>query len=237
MRYAFSAVLFLVLFSSYLVACGPPELAPNTHIPKTFIFEKGWDIPGLSSASVVRRYRDETGSDVTMYKPTQNAFVELQGFELSAEGKSLRFVPGYAQWVETIWEYRVNGKVYAYDVSTVSTGKADPPMWRKIRARTKTKGVLGGVLGCGWTTLRYFDADGDGIFESLEYVGFGGPYSNATRCPTFPEWALSILPNRDATERCKKNEEGNIIFKLPTSLDKLFNQQPVIPSVVSEIKK
>jgi hypothetical protein len=237
MRYAFLAILFLVLCSSHAAACGTPELASNTQIPKTFIFEKGWDIPGLSGASTVRRYRDETGSDVTMYKPTQDAFVDLQGFELSADGKSLRLVPGYDQLVETIWEYRVNGRAYAYDVSTVSTGKADPPMWRKIRARTKTKGVIGGVLGCGWTMLRYFDADGDGIFESLEYVGFGGPYSNAARCPTFPEWALSILPNREAAERCKNNEEGNFIFKLPTSLDKLFNQQPVIPSLVSETKK
>ncbi|MGB7603248.1 MAG: hypothetical protein WBM24_23295 [Candidatus Sulfotelmatobacter sp.] len=172
-----------------------------------------------------------------MYKPTQDAFVDLQGFELSADGKSMRFVPGYAQWVETIREYRVNGKVYAYDVSTVSTGKADPPMWRKIRARTKTNGVLGGVLGCGWTRLRYFDADGDGIFESLEYVGFGGPYSNATRCPTFPEWALSVLPNKEAAQRCKNNEEGKIILKLPPFLDSLFNQQPVIPHLISETKK
>ena len=93
----------------------------------------------------------------------------------------------------------------------------------------------GGVLGCGWTTLRYFDADGDGIFESLEYVGFGGP-SNATRCPTFPEWALSMLPNKAATERCKKNE-GKINFKLPPLWDKLLDQQPVMPSLVSDTKK
>jgi hypothetical protein len=148
MRYVFLAIPFLVLCSSHGAACGTPELASNAQIPKTFIFEKGWDIPGLSGASVVRRYRDETGSDVTMYKPTQDASVDLQGFELSADGKSLRFVPGYAQWVETIWEYRVNGKVYAYDVSTVSTGKADPPMWRKIRAQTRTKGGIGGHVSC-----------------------------------------------------------------------------------------
>ncbi len=154
MRYAFSTVFLLALFSSHVAACGPPQLAPNTQIPKTFVFEKGWDIPGLHGASVVRRYRDETGSDVTMYKPTRDAFVDLQGFELSPDGNALRFVPGYSQWAENISEYRVNGKVYAYDVSTVSTGKADPPMWRKIRPRTRTKGVPGGVLGCGWTTLR-----------------------------------------------------------------------------------
>ena len=235
MRCALSAVLFLVLFSPYVAACGPPELASNAQVPRTFIFEAGWDIPALHDAKVVSRYRDETGSDVTRYKPTQDALVDLQGFELSADGNSLRFVPGYSQWVETIWEYRVNGKVYAYTVSTVSTGKADPPMWRKIRARIETKGVPGGVLGCGWTMLRYFEADGDGIFESLEYVGFGGPHSNSTHCPTFPDWVLRMLPNREAAERCKQEEEK--IFKLPPSVDKLFDQQPVIPTLTSETKK
>lgn len=235
MRFAFSATLFVVLLSLHVAACGPPELASNTQIPKTFIFEKGWDIPGLAAASVVRRYRDETGSDVTMYKPTQDAFVDLQGFESSADGKSLRFVPGYAQWVETIREYRVNGKIYAYTVDTVSTGKADPPMWRQVRAQAQTKGVVAGVLGCGWTTLRYFDSDGDGIFESLEYVGFGGPFSNSIRCPTVPEWALMLLPNRAAAERCSSEERK--MFKLPPSLNSLFNAQPIMPVPASETKK
>ena len=209
MRYAFSAALFLVLLSSpAAAACGTLELASNTQIPKTFIFAKGWEIPGLSGASVMHRFRDETGSDVTMYKPTQEAFVDLQGFELSADGKSLHLVPGYTQMAETIWEYRVNGKVYAYDVSTVSTRKADPPLWRRLRerrARAKggvVKGGVEGVLGCGWTVIRYFDADGDGTLESLEYVGFGGPHSNSTQCPTFPDWALRMLPNRQAAEHC-----------------------------------
>lgn len=207
MKYAFLVVLFIVPWNSYAAPCGAPELTSNAQIiPKTFIFEKGWDIPGLHGASVVRRYRDDTGSDVTMYKPTQNASVDLQGFELSADGKALRFVPGYAQWVEVIWEYRVNGKVYAYTVSTVSTGKTDPPMWPKIQPANSKSKVPAGVLGCGWTTLRYFDADGDGLFESLEYVGFGGPHSNETRCPTFPEWALTMLPNREAAGDCKKKQ-------------------------------
>jgi len=247
MRNAFSAILLLMLFSSHAAACGPPELASNTQIPKTFVFETGWDISGLHGASVIRRYRDGTGSDVTMYKPSQDASVDLQGFELSEDGKSLRFVPGYSQWVETIWEYRVHGKIYAYDVSTVSTRKADPPMWRKIRARTGDKRVVGGVhkgaiegvLGCGWTNLRYFDADGDGTFESLEYVGFGGPHSNATQCPTFPQWVSNMLPNREAAELCKNKEEGKmkIKMKLPPLLDKLVNQQPVMPILISERKK
>ena len=57
---------------------------------------------------------------------------------------------------------RVNGKIYAYTVDTVSTGNADLPMWQQVRARkAETKGVFAGVLGCDWTTLRYFDADGD----------------------------------------------------------------------------
>jgi hypothetical protein len=236
MRFAFSAALFLVLLVPCVAAGGPPELASNTQIPNTFIFEKGWDIPGLAGASVVRRYRDETGSDVTMYKPTQDAFVDLQGFELSADGKSLRFVPGYAQWVETIREYRVNGKIYAYTVDTVSTGNADPPMWQQVRARkAETKGVFAGVLGCGWTTLRYFDADGDGIFESLEYRGFGGPYSNSIRCPTVPEWVLTLLRNRAAAERCLNGERK--MFKLPPSLNNLFNEQPIMPVLASESKK
>lgn len=214
MKCALFAVLLILPFNSYAADCGAPELPSNAQIiPKTFVFEKGWKIPGLHGASVVSRYRDDTGSDVTMYKPTQNASVDLQGFELSADGKSLRFVPGYAQWVEAIWEYRVNGKVYAYTVSTVSTGKTDPPMWPKIRARTKSQGIPAGVLGCGWTTLRYFDADGDGIFESLEYVGFGGPHSNETRCPTFPEWAVAMLPNREAAESCEKKKHEPPLVK------------------------
>jgi hypothetical protein len=237
MRFALSSALFLVLVSSDVVAaCGPPELASNMQIPKTFIFEQGWAIPGLVGSSVIRRYQDESGSDVTLYKPTQDAFVDLQGFELSADGKSLRFVPGYGQWVTSITEYRVKGRIYAYSVETVSPGKADPPMWRHIRARTaKTKGVIAGVLGCGWTTLRYFDSEGNGSFESFQYVGFGGPYSNSTHCPTVPEWALRLLPNRAAAERCS-NEERKML-KLPPSLGKLFNEPPTIPVLASETKK
>jgi len=217
MRFAVSAWLVAVL-SPPVMACGLPQLAPNSQIiPKTFIYEKGWTIPGLAGASVIRTYKDEDGSDVTDYKPTKNVEVGLQGFEFSPDGQSIRLVPGYVQLVTDISEQRVEGRVYAYSVVTVSLGKADPPMWQHVRTVTpqtqERKGKLtvpggvlgsGGVLGCGYTVLRYFDADGDGRFGSLEYVGFGGPYTNSTPCPTTPEWALKLLPNRAAAERCAK---------------------------------
>jgi hypothetical protein len=225
----FYAALLVLLLSPPVVACGPPELASNSQIPTTFTYESGWVIPGLAGASVVRIYRDESGSDVTEYKPNQAAFVDLQGFELSADGKSLRLVPGYAQWVTGIVEYRVQGRIYAYGVVTVSTAKSDPPMWQRIQSAPsrRRKGVPAGVLGCGWTTLRYFDADGDGSFESLEYVGFGGPRTNSTLCPSTPEWALKLMPNRAAAERCATPERN--IFELPSVLRDLMSERPLAP--------
>ena len=250
MRRRFVLILFLLLLSSdSVMACGVPKLGSNTQIPTTFVFEKGWEIPRLAGASIVIQKRDESGGEVIEYKPQQNVSVALQGFELSSDSKRLLFVPGYWQWVERISEYRVNGRAYAYTVQTVSTGKTDPPMWRYIKTSiakkkgTVKKGTVAGVLGCGWTMLRYFDADGDGSFESLEYVGFGGPFTNSTRCPTVPEWALKLLPNRDAAERCSKSpaQEKEYIQKgmleLPAELEQLFRQQPVLPVLASEGKK
>jgi hypothetical protein len=212
MRFALVAIL---LFSAgpglhALSDCGLPRLAANSRAPTTFIYEKGWTIPGLGDASVVRTYQDEDGSEVIDYKPTESVDIDLQGFELSEDGQSIRLVPGYVQLVTEIIEHRVQERTYAYSVVTVSEGRADPPMWQQVRTATgqktqgKAKGLPAGVLGCGWTVLRYFDADGDGRFRSLEYAGFGSPNMNSTHCPTTPEWVLKLLPNRAAAERCTK---------------------------------
>jgi hypothetical protein len=240
MRFLTFAILLIVLVNEAPASCGAPELAGDAQIPKTFIYEKGWAIPGLRGASVIRRYRDESGGEVTEYRPIQMAFVDLQGFELSADGKSLRLVPGYTQWVEGIAEYRVQGRTYAFSVTTVSTAKADPPMWPRVHssATKRSQAQMGGVLGCGWTTLQYFDGDGDGIFESLEYVGFGGPHSNSTQCPTVPGWALKLLPNRAAAERCSNEERKKLeIPALPSSLNELFNQPRLLPVLVPQGKR
>jgi hypothetical protein len=234
MRVIIFAIVLIAPLNEALARCGAPELAADVQIPTTFIYEKGWAIPGLIGAAVIRHYRDESGGEVTEYKPMQVASVDLQGFELSHDGKSLRLVPGYAQLVERIQEYRVQDRIYAYSVTTVSSAKADPPMWPRVRnpAPERKKTQMAGVLGCGWTTLRYFDADGDGTFESLEYVGFGGPHSNATQCPTVPLWALKLLPNRTAAERCLNEERKKLEMPLPTlpsSLNELFNQKRLLP--------
>ena len=212
MRFALTATLLLSAGLSLpaLADCGLPRLGPNTRVPTTFIYEKGWTITALAGASVVRTHKDEDGSDVVHYKPTKSVEIDLQGFELASDGQSIRLVPGYVQWVTEIIEYRVQQRIYAYSLITVSERQAEPPMWQQIRIASaqqtpgKTKGLQAGVLGCGFTVLHYFDADGDGRFESLEYVGFGGPYTNSTPCPTTPEWALKLLPNRAAAERCAK---------------------------------
>ncbi len=241
MRFALSVALFAATLGPPLLACGPPELEANKQIPKTFIYNKGWTIPGLTGATVVRTFHDETGSDVVVYKPVTTAEVALQGFEVSMDGKSVQFVPGYVQVVTDIFEYRVQGRTYAYDVQTVSSRRAEPPMWQQVKRKTspdspnrKSK-QMGGILGCGWTTLRYFDADGDGLFESLEYMGFGAAQTNSTRCPTTPEWALKLLPNRVAAERCA-NEDGTVNMKtseIPPALKNILDHRPTVPALAT----
>jgi hypothetical protein len=200
-----SLTLSGLLFTAQAFACGIPQLGPNTRlVPKTFVYEEGWPIPGLKGAHVTMRGNDAAGGEVVRYRPTVPTKVELQGFDISADGNSIRLVPGYVQFVESIAEYRVQNRTYAYTVVTVSLRRASPPMWQQVPPPPPNpKAIPAGVLGCGWTTLRYYDKDGDGRFESMEYVGFGGPHSNSTPCETTPDWALQLLPNLAAARRCE----------------------------------
>lgn len=245
MRFAGLVGLFIVASAACVFACGAPQFTPSPHtsIPTVFVYEKGWEIPGLTGATVVKRYRDATGSDITVYRPSTTVEVSLEGFEVATDGKSIRFVPGYVQAVDRISEYRVQGRTYAYDVETVSLHKAEPPMWQQVvipshlREGKNSKQVPAGVLGCGYTTLRYFDADGDGIFESLEYVGFGfgAPSGNSAQCPTTPAWALRLLPNSTAAERCARELKERKLDKLniPPELKNVFQYQPALPRLAT----
>jgi hypothetical protein len=239
MRFVLSALLLFAAYSSPCSACGLPELPQGSLVPKTFVYDKGWAIPGLKDASVVRTYHDETGSDVIEYELAKMVKIALQGFTSSPDGKTLHLVPGYLQSVDRILEYRVQGRTYAYSVETYSIEEAKPPMWQQIQAppptlakrRGKLTQVPAGLLGCGPTFLRYIDADGDGRFESMEYVGFGGPQTNSTRCPTTPAWALKLLPNREAAERCAKQAaagEGTT-STIPSALRNLLDHTPAMP--------
>jgi hypothetical protein len=237
MRFVLLTMFITAVLSPFTNACGAPQLSGNWQIPRTFVYERGWEIPGLKAAKVVRTYSDMTSSTVIEHKPTENLFIDLQGFELSTDGKSLRLVPGYVQLVTNIFEYRIHEQTYAYDVVTVSASNAQPPMWAKalpassqrVSAKGKSlKRMSGGILGCGYTTLRYFDTDGDGRFESMEYVGFGGPYSNSTQCPTFPEWALNLMPARAVAERCSKLSARG--WEIPLLLKQLIERgTPPLP--------
>ena len=245
MRFAGLVGLFIVASAACVFACGAPQFTPSPHtsIPTVFVYEKGWEIPGLTGATVVKRYRDATGSDITVYRPSTTVEVSLEGFEVATDGKSIRFVPGYVQAVDRISEYRVQGRTYAYDVETVSLHKAEPPMWRQVvvssqsREGKNSEQMSLGILGCGFTTLRYFDTDGDGIFESLEYVGFGfgAPSGNSAQCPTTPAWALRLLPNSAAAERCARELTERKLDKLniPPELKNVFKYKPVLPRLAS----
>ncbi|MGA2978357.1 MAG: hypothetical protein ABSD76_02090 [Terriglobales bacterium] len=219
-----------------VAGCGLPRLDGTLQVPKVFIYEDGWTIPGLTGASVVGTDFDETGNQVIHYKPTEDVELDLQGFQISADGHSLKFVPGYVQLVTDILQFRILGRTYAYDVVSVSLRRAEPPMWQRVQKavsqqperKHRTRLVPGGVLGCGFTTLRYFDTDGDGRFESLEYVGFGAPYASASSCSTAPEWALKLLPNRMAAERCTK-ERSERDLKTSETLRQLLDYRPALP--------
>lgn len=245
MRLAGLTALLVLSSVASAFACGAPLVTATsqTFIPTVFIYDQGWTIPGLAGASVLRRYRDESGSDVVVYRTSGLLEIALQGFEVSKDGNSIHFIPGYVQGVGNtfgdIWEYRVDGRTYAYDVVTVSLHKAEPPMWQQVMAAPllrkgkNSKQVPLGVLGCGFTTLRYFDADGDGIFESLQYVGsgFGAPGASLAQCPTTPEWALRLLPNRAAAERCARELRERKLEKLeiPPAMRNIFTYQPAMP--------
>ncbi len=95
-------------------------------MPKPFIYEPGWPIPGLVGANVGHTYTGEDGSTVIEYTPTNSVEVDIEGFAVSGDGKSVQLVPGYVQLVTDIREYRVHGRTYAYDVVTVSSRPANP---------------------------------------------------------------------------------------------------------------
>jgi hypothetical protein len=232
-RFVTLAALLLALLYHQSFACGEPHLTEAEQLPKTFVYDKGWTIPGLADATITRTHRDDSGSEEIIYKPKKTVMVELQGFGMSGDGRSLRLVPGYVQLVLSISEYRVQNRTYAYDVITVSTGKADPPMWPRVRESVQRapRGQNAGVLGCGFTVLRYFDRDGDGRFESLEYVGFGAPDTNSTRCSTTPDWALMLLPNRAAAESCAKQ------LQPPAILIDILSLKPAMPTLLPTTEK
>lgn len=232
-RLVLVSALFLGLSCSSQ-ACGPPEVNASAHlVPNRFIYAPGWEIPGLAGARIESRATDDSGSEVIVYKAPNATYVDLAGFEVSADGKSIQLVPGYQQVVDLVREYRVNGVAYSYTVITYSvTGLAHPPMWPRVVAPTKNTGkkhgIEGGIFGCGATVIHYFDSDGDGKFESLEYVGFGGVRANSKPCPTIPEWALERLPNRQAAERCESDWKARTTVSME-KLSELLNHAPPIP--------
>ena len=184
--------------------------APEDHIvPSRFVYDKGWKIPGLTEAVVTDRHTNEFGIEVLKYKPKNSVTVDLQGFDVNFGSRTVRVVPGYTQYVTDISELRVNGRTFAYDLMTVSTGQAAPAMWPVTRTvakpSSKIKGAVSvGVLGCGFTAIRYFDIDGDGIFESMQYSGFGGSHGSTVDSFTTPDWAIDLIPNKAAWKAVMK---------------------------------
>lgn len=195
----------LVLSVDGWSTCGAPSVdAPEDHIiPSRFVYEKGWQIPGLTEAVLTDRHTNEFGIEVLKYKPKNAVTVDLQGFDVEPAKKTVRIVPGYNQYVMEISELRVNGRTFGYDLMTVSTGQAHPAMWPSIRIMAKHEAkakhaVSAGVLGCGFTVIRYFDNDGDGVFESMQYSGFGGSRGSTVDSFTTPDWAIDLIPNKAA---------------------------------------
>lgn len=86
MRLAALTVLMGVLSVVPAFACGAPQVIPTsqTFVPTILVYDKGWVIPGLAGASVLRRYRDETGSEVLVYRTTTQ--VEVRSRVLRCPG-------------------------------------------------------------------------------------------------------------------------------------------------------
>lgn len=222
-KLAFCGFLFFCAISQLvgppaLSACGPdPKQVTDSRyaIPYKFVVDTGWEIPGLKNATLTEKRTDRFGREIWIYAVKHdNPSVALQVFQVDSANNTVHLVPGDNITAETIWEYRVQGRVYQYAVDGASTGKAQVPMWPKAPPKPPDPNAMrAGVLGCGWTIVRYTDQDGDGVFETLQYLPVMRP-REVSSSDLIPDWALQLVPKKEELLKALRTYHSNGPLKL-----------------------
>ena len=168
-----------------------------TTIPYKFVVDSGWEIPGLKNAIVSEKRTDRFGREIWIYKITQDRpYIGLEMFKVDSANNAVHLVPGPTMIVDTIWEYRIQGRTYQYVVGgAFSSGETAVSMWPRTRPKPiPTNAQFGGILGCGTAIVRYTDQDGGGVFESLQYESISvlRPH-DANSSDLIPDWALQLV--------------------------------------------
>jgi hypothetical protein len=168
--------------------------------PYKFVVDSGWEIPGLKNAILREKRTDRFGREIWVYKIEQDRpYIGLQMFKVDSSSNAVHLVPGSTIEIDTIWEYRIQGRVYQYAVGGASTGASTVPIWPRTPPKPLPPNAqLGGILGCGTTIVRYTDQDGDGIFETLQYESLSllRP-RDASSSDLIPDWALQLVPKKE----------------------------------------
>lgn len=208
-RYICNGLLFLcaalpIFASPPSSGCAWPDLKQTRGsaitIPYKFVVDSGWEIPGLKNASLREKRTDRFGREIWIYKIQQDRpYIGLQMFRVDPSSSTVHLVPGSTITVDTIWEYRIQGRIYQYVASGAFTGEAAVPMWPRTQPKPlPPNGQFGGIMGCGTAIVRYTDQDGDGLFETLQYESISvlRPH-DASSSDLIPDWALQLVPQKD----------------------------------------
>jgi len=171
-------------------------------IPYKFVVESGWEIPGLKNAILSEKRTDQFGREIWIYKitPQDRPYIGLQMFKVDSSNNAVHLVPGPTMVVDTVWEYRIQSRIYQYVVAgAFSSGETAVPMWPSTPPKPLPPNAqLGGILGCGTAIVRYTDQDGDGVFETLQYESISvlRPHDSSSS-DLIPDWALQLVPKKE----------------------------------------
>lgn len=141
------------------IKTSPSLTPPNTpqNYEAKFIREEGWKIPMPERAKkmriIEREVKSENGKMVKRTLTIYNPIGEFSFQRESSTSSSGIQIPSESLELESIWEIKINGKIYSY---TVVARKA------KLNEQTDNS-----VLTRHAFPYRYFDTDGDGKFETL----------------------------------------------------------------------
>jgi len=153
-------------------ACNGGSNDPAAVVPSSFVNPSGWTIPGKDVARLKNpRHISYLGApfeaiDYTV--PAWKVLVPDTRYEMSADGKSLTIRnTGDVFVVESITEFQIAGKTFAYSIQA-ATAPAPKKPWHPLKGPVTLHNIPGGVYGCGYTYLNYYDMDGSGRFTLYE---------------------------------------------------------------------
>ena len=154
-------ILAIPVFLFLVVLTNSQTVSPGNSHPSNIekvLKENGWEIPGLPQSQVLSsRIMPKVSLDgravhVTSFKPKREFITAMPIFSLMSDQKTLIMGQRHGE-VNLIFKCEVNNRVFAYIVQLVE-------VFYHSRNRRSGYGEMYGA--------RYYDNDGDRIFESYE---------------------------------------------------------------------